>query len=780
MASKLAVERVIGAAVKPTVGAVFNTLEDRIKQVQQEGNQPQALKNAIGDVIRLDEAVRAAQRSGSSAASALQSSLDKARNSLRSQGVDVRKLREQYQALGRALEGSELQAKGRQQFADGKAGLGRAVTGFKAIAIPAMISADFQSIVRDIAIKAGVAGEPQEKQMARSFISTSQTTGMARNDVANMVRNLVDGGMKADTALAYAPLAAKFAVGQGASGADTASIINALQANAKITDPKVMESALEMIAAQTKAGGFAAPDLATSLAPLLEKMGGLGSTGLSAVSQVGAMLQVQRRATGSSDQAASNLGSWLSSLASAQISKEADPQKAQAQFDVPEQISAALMAFAPNQALYTQYRDIAPKAKGGLDNDLLARRETSVQIWNEAYQAIDESMRSMGDAVRPLTDNTAKVITFVAQAFTTLTDKAQPLVLGIAAVGAAISAVTAVAGVVQMGRGGLNVGRGLFKEATAKDQPGAKPGKVSRLMNIGLKVLGFGGEDSPQGAGMGTEPLQVFVVNAGDFTGGGAGPGSPGGRRTSRRRQGNTRNARRNASSVRTAPAPASTPGGGGGVARLASGASKFGGLLKRVPGGNLIGAGLGVVDTYRNARTVEAKAEGYGAAAGGFGGALAGAAAGAALGSVVPVLGTAVGGVIGAMVGGMGGEDLGGWLGKRLFGSDDPGKTSAQPTENLQLGASGPGDVVRSLAVQPATPPGMASLAAANAPDRGPSPQINQQFTFAPNMPFTVQGGLSDPLQLAQEVGAIVRREFDGLVSQATSRQLYDAPHVV
>jgi len=73
-----------------------------------------------------------------------------------------------------------------------------------------------------------------------------------------------------------------------------------------------------------------------------------------------------------------------------------------------------------------------------------------------------------------------------------------------------------------------------------------------------------------------------------------------------------------------------------------------------------------------------------------------------------------------------------------------------------------------------------MASLAGAPVQERGPAPQINQQFTFAPNMPFTVQGGLSDPLQLAQEVGAIVRREFDGLVSQATSRQLYDAPHVV
>ncbi|MGE8420362.1 phage tail tape measure protein [Pseudomonas sp.] len=780
MASKLAVELVIGAAVKPTVGAVFNTVEDRIKQVQQEGNQPRALRNAIGDVMRLDEAVRAAQRSGSSAASAMQSRLDKARNSLRSQGVDVSKLREQYQALGRALEGSELQAKGRQQWADGKAGIGRAVTGVKAIAIPAMISADFQSIVRDIAIKAGVAGEPQEKQMARTFITTSQSTGMARNDVANMVRSLVDGGMKADTALAYAPLAAKFAVGQGVSGADTAGIINALQANAKITDPMVMESALEVIAAQTKAGGFEAADLATSLAPLLEKMSGLGTTGLSAVSQVGAMLQVQRSATGSSDQAASNLGSWLSSLASAQMSKEADPQKAQAQLDVPEQISAALMGFAPNQTLYTQYRDIAPQAKGGLDSDLRARRETSVQIWNEAYQAIDESMRSMGDAIRPLTDNTAKVITFVAQAFTALTDKAQPLVLGIAAVGAAISALTAVASVVQMGKGVLNVGRGLFKEVTAKDPPGAKPGRVSRLMNIGLKVLGFGGEDSPQGAGMGTEPLKVFVVNAGDFTGGGAGPGNPGGRRTSRRRQGNSRNARRSTSSARSTSAPASTPGVGGGVARLASGASKFGGLLKRVPGGNLIGAGLGVVDTYRNARTVDEKAKGYGAAAGGFGGALAGAAAGAALGSVVPVLGTAVGGAIGAMIGGMGGENLGGWLGKRLFGSDAPGNASAQPADNVPPQTSGPGDVVRALAGQPTTQSSMASLAGAPVQERGPSPQINQQFTFAPNMPFTVQGGLSDPMQLAQEVGAIVRREFDGLVSQATSRQLYDAPHVV
>ena len=49
---------------------------------------------------------------------------------------------------------------------------------------------------------------------------------MARNDVADVVNQLVGAGMELDKALEYAPVAAKFVVGQGSAGVDTAKMIH--------------------------------------------------------------------------------------------------------------------------------------------------------------------------------------------------------------------------------------------------------------------------------------------------------------------------------------------------------------------------------------------------------------------------------------------------------------------------------------------------------------------------------------------------------------------------
>ncbi|CAK9890858.1 hypothetical protein PS652_03711 [Pseudomonas fluorescens] len=855
MASKLAFELVIGAAVNPTVGTVLNAVEDRIKDLEQRGRNASLLKDAVGEAIRLRQQWKQAHDSGSASAAGLLRKLERNLDSLRAQGVQVGKLGKEYQRLGRTARSAELQARGHQQVAEGKESLksnvDRATTVVRAVAIPTKISADFQSIVRDIAIKAGVAGKPQEAQLARTFIQTSQTTGMARNDVANLVKSLVDNGMQADKAQAYAPLAAKFAVGQGVSGADTAAIITALQNSAGITTPKIMEQALQVIAVQSKAGGFEAVDMAKSFAPLLGKMGTLGTTGLAAVSQVGAMLQVQRSTTGNSDDAAGNLNSWMSGIysqdtvsaytkagidyqgsmntglqkgmsalessfdlarryleltspekarkmatATEQISKEADPQTARTLLNALEQslrtgntfadaqTSAALMAFTQNQALYKQMRDAKPKEGEGLDHDLQMRRQTSTVIWNEAIGALDDSLRSIGDAIRPLTDTTARVITSVAQAFTTLTDKSQSLVLGIALVGGAVSVLLTALSAVKIGRGALNIGRGVLNAGGVGGRPlEGGQGKASGLMKIGLKVLGVETQNNAQGVLVVNEPLNVFVVNAGDFLGG---SGGQGGRRVRRAPRDQKRSGRRTGNRGSLAgysgpPAPISLKGftSRGGTASMFRAVSKAAPLVKRLPGGSVIDAGLRIVDTYRNARTTAQKARGYGSAAGGFGGALAGAAAGAALGSVVPVLGTAVGGAIGAMLGGMGGEDLGGWLGKRLFGAGEkPVQVAGSDTKEASAVAV-PGEVVRSLAEPSPAAQTLSSLASSTVQSPAPAPQINQQFTFSPNMPITVQGGLSDPAQFAMNVEAIVRRQFDELIRQATSRQLYDVPHV-
>ena len=325
MASKLALGLVIGGAVSSTVGAAFKTVEGRIKKLEEQGNKAKVLKNTIGETMRLRDEWRRAHETGAASAAGLLRKLEGNLSSLQKQGVQVNKLRQEYQALGRVARGADLQLKGHQQIQQGKEGLkssiGQAVAGVGAVAIPTKISADYQAIIRDIAIKADVANKPQEAQLTRTIIQTSQDTGMGRNDVAELVNQLVGAGMELDKALSYAPVAAKFAVGQGSGGEDTAKMIQALEQNAKISDPKVMEKALEAIAMQGQAGSFEASDMARWFPQLLAGMGKMEITGMDAVSQLGSMLQVQMKTAGGSDEAANNLKNWMEKIGSGEVVK---------------------------------------------------------------------------------------------------------------------------------------------------------------------------------------------------------------------------------------------------------------------------------------------------------------------------------------------------------------------------------------------------------------------------------------------------------------------------
>lgn len=325
MANKLALALVIGGTVASSVGAAFKTVENGIQRLEAKGNRAKVLKSTIGETIKLREEWKRAHDSGAAGADKLLRKLNGNLEALRNQSVEVGRLKREYQRLGREARAASLQMKGHQQLQAGKESLksnvGKAVAATAAVAAPTMISANYQAIIRDIAIKADIVNKPQEQQLTRTVIGTAADTGMARNDVAALVNQLVGAGMELDKALAYAPVAAKFAVGQGASGVDTASMIQALEQNAKISDPKIMQQALEAIAYQGQAGSFEASDMARWFPQLLAGMEKSGITGLDAVTSLGSMLQVQMKTAGGSDEAANNLKNWMEKIGSGDVVK---------------------------------------------------------------------------------------------------------------------------------------------------------------------------------------------------------------------------------------------------------------------------------------------------------------------------------------------------------------------------------------------------------------------------------------------------------------------------
>jgi TP901 family phage tail tape measure protein len=812
MAKNLALGFVIGGAVDPTVGKAFKDVESKIKHLDSVGSKARVLQNTIGDTMRLREEWRKAHTTGAAGADKLLAKYEKNLELLKKQGVEVGRLNKAYATMGRVAAGAELKAMGHRQIEEGRSGLkstlGQAGALTAAAAIPTKVSADYGAIIRDIAIKANIANSPEEAQLSKTVIDTSRDTGMARNQVAEVVNALVGAGMELDKALAYAPTAAKFAVGQGSEGTETARMINALGQNAKITDPKVMEKALEAIAYQGQAGSFEAVDMARWFPELLAGMGKLGITGMDSVTQLGAMLQVQMKTAGGSDEAANNLKNWMEKIgsgetvdaykkagidykgsmqtglqngkstlessfalaqkyieatdpkraaemakATAAISKEADPEKAKAMMKSLEealrtgdlfadmQVKAALTAYMQNKDLYNQLKKDSADATGILDKNLAERRQTSAQKWSEMAQSMDDAMRSIGDALRPVTDAVADGINNVSRKLSGLADEFPRVTLGIGTAVAGLIALRGVANAYKLGKGLMNLGRG-----TLMGNP-----------NIPQKVI----VTNLPGAGGG--------LDAGDL-GGGEGKKGKGGK------------------------------GGAGG-----SRGAKIGAGMKGPAALAVVDAGFKAWDTYQNAETQDEKAEGYGEAAGGLAGTLAGAAAGAAIGTAVPIIGNIVGGLIGGYLGYMGGDAAGGFLGKKLFGTDESLKRvpdagplmMASAGQNLPpvMGdiaksfepkpASGPlapsamGDVARSLAAPASVPVPPALLAAPIPATRSETPKVEQRVEISAPLHIIVQGDAKDPAQMARELQPFIAQQMQQATQQLQNRKLYDEPHV-
>ena len=555
MANKLALGLVIGGAVSSTVGAAFKDVTGRIKRLEAEGKKSRVLQSAIGDTIRLRDEWKKAHDSGSAGASKLLGRLNSNLDSLKKQGIEVGRLEKAYRSMGQAANKAELKAKGHQQLDAGgkgmKSAVGAAVVAVGVLAVPTKVSADFGAIVRDIAIKAGIANKPQEQEMSRKIIDTSRDTGMARNDVADVVNQLVGAGMELSKALEYAPVAAKFVVGQGSSGVDTAKMINALGQNAKITDAKQMQQALEAIAYQGQAGSFEAADMAKWFPELLANMGSLGITGMDAVTQLGAMLQVQMKSAGGADEAANNLKNWMSKIgsgdtvkayakagidykgsmqtglqngmstletsmalaqkyiqatdpkraaamaeATAKISKESDPEKAKAMMASLEESLRTGDLFADMQvkaalSAYMQNKALYSQLKND-SRDATGILDKNLSERREASsQKWAEMAQSMDDAMRSVGDALRPVTDTVAETLTKVTKGITSL---------SDSAPGVVTGIAAVG-GGLIALKGLLSSF-----------KIAKgLLNVARGSLG----------GKSGEVQKVFVTNAEDGNGGG-------------------------------------------------------------------------------------------------------------------------------------------------------------------------------------------------------------------------------------------------------------------
>ncbi|HDR9133932.1 TPA: phage tail tape measure protein, partial [Burkholderia vietnamiensis] len=702
MARDIALGIVIGGAVSATLGKAFADTNSKIVGLRKTASERGMWQRQIGETLKLQEEFRRLHLAGDSAADGIRRKLDNNVRALRDAGFEVDRLDRAYARLGRTVRGLELKAAGHERLTAGREGMrsaaGDAVKLGAAIAVPTAVSAQYQAIIRDIAIKAGIARTEQERTMSERIRRDALSNGMGRNELADAVNQMVAAGMDVDRALNFGPAVAKFSVGQGASSVETAQMIQALRQNANIADPKAMMKALEAIAYLGKEGSFESVDMARWFPVLLAEMKKIGITGQDSVTQLGAMLQVQMKTAGNADEAANNLKNWFSKIGSGETErnykkagvdyegkmKEAigkgwstleasfvlarayiervDPKKAAQLAAVAKQLNSEL-DLAKRQAQMRAFEDTMKT--GDLFNDMQVKAALTAYMQNaDLYQKLKRNAADAnGEIDKDLADRRATSKQIWSEVVQQWDDAMR-------SIGDALRPVTDLAGKVAKRTG-----------ETVQRASDAAPGATAAVVGVIGTAIAVRGARAAWSMGRGVLDILRGGWMARRGGGGAAGGGAAGGR------VGKALDALSGAAGGVQRVFVVNLPGSGlGGVAGAAgdllgdlAGGGSSGGRVPRGRLGRVIGAfrtvagrfapyagklavagsvlkiAFAAKDAYAVARSDQPtarKAEGYASIGGSLAGGVVGAKLGAGIGMLGGPIGAAIGGVLGGAVG--------------------------------------------------------------------------------------------------------------------------------
>jgi len=314
---------IIGGAVAASFNSAIGSATSKIGYFKKQAESARGFKSMIGDTIRLREELNKA--AGTDAFAKIKEKHDKSIENLKKHGINVKDLQHEYAQLGKTVKGLELVDAGKAKIGDGVQNIkrsGQAVAGVvAATVVPALASANFESIVRDIAIKGGIARTVKEQALSEGILKDAQDSGMNHSELAQAVNTLVAGGMAVEEAASMAKTMAQFSIGQNAQSEDVAKMILALRQsgiNEKVMKnaPEIMRKTLGSVAVAGDLGSFESKDMAKHFASLMPQMTMFGFSGERGTAELANMLQTQMKAAGSTDEAANNLANLFSKITS--------------------------------------------------------------------------------------------------------------------------------------------------------------------------------------------------------------------------------------------------------------------------------------------------------------------------------------------------------------------------------------------------------------------------------------------------------------------------------
>ncbi|AKU21810.1 phage tail tape measure protein [Massilia sp. NR 4-1] len=758
-------------------------MEEKISALRSKASQLTELRAVIEETQNLEKKIRD-MSGGARASKSTYKALDANLESLKKQGIEIDQLTQSYERLGRATRGLEMKAGGLDKWGKslelGKSAFSQAQEWSKPVMKVVKVSADYQAVMRDFSIKAGIKDQGEEQRIGNALADVAVKGGMGQTDMAKAMTQLVGDGMKANDATALAPLLAQFSVGQGVGSEQTAALMSAISDKADLKSPAEMKAALSAIANVSKSAKIDPAEMAKAMPNLLHRMQKLGLKGQDAVTQAAALLQAQVEKDGSVAEAEKSLKDKFKKW-DAKGNKDA---------------LAEIEKQAPR-------KDVKAPAEDILQSDHQQRLDTSKQKWDEVSNSMDNAMRKIGDAIRPMSDVAAEVASGLANAVGDLAQAAPKAVMGVVGLGAAFSAYKLGKAGFGLLRGGSDVLRGSWLSrgklpGMADAAAAAADGKVQQVFVTNWP--GSGAELFGKGKNKGKGKGKAGAGSSGRA--GGAQTGRPG---------------------TPPAGAPAANRGARGMLGRIGGRiGGSFGGLAARAGGlwsqasgvagrampwlggaSKLMGAagvaiaGFQAVRTLTGDGTRREKASAIGRM-----GAMA----------VGGLVGTALGGPVGTALGSMAGEWLWSKVGdkaldyapKSLLKEKDASSAPTSAQQSMQqakaalvaqsaaaaagLGATrmAAGMAMPGIGFSAAVPTGAAASAlmgqmtpGAGAANPAKAATAPPQISFTPSITVNVQGDARDPAILADKLAQLVFGKFKEFQAQQSRTLLGDTAHL-
>lgn len=436
------------------------------------------------------------------------------------------------QSLGSAIERNNA------ALANARGSLVDAAAGFfilkKAIGGPILAASEFETVLEDIGQKLDM---PQSKfaALGKSIRALARDTTQTAAQVALGVDVLAGMGANEQDALAMMPNIGKAATAYRAEITHLAQAGYAALDNLKVPASE-FGKALDAMAQAGKAGAFELRDMAQYFPTLGAAYQSLGQTGVPAVADLAAALQIVRKGTGDASSAATNLSNILQKIYAPRtikafdgmgvdLRKEMDkatkagltPIEAIAEVTnrtlkgdmsklgdlfADAQVQQGLRPLMQNMKLYREIRAEAMKAQGVVEEDYKRRLETSAGTLMRLKVVAESISLSLGEALIPALISIAKIIEPIAESFARFAEANPQLTAAIVGTTAALIgfrvALAAIRFAGLLGRGGalslLSVGYNTLGRSINFASNAAK-GAVGLQTSLGamsgMKLTGF-------------------------------------------------------------------------------------------------------------------------------------------------------------------------------------------------------------------------------------------------------------------------------------------------